>query len=201
MKKFKTLNIKHFLLCFYSLIVLNYLTNIFENPIIETLLATNYFDMFSTILLFIFLYLISKEISSNFRLPYISTGFVTYMLSFFLVDILTLFVFTGLKFSLLFIFVNAGWFFLLIYRKANFKSLIFIISAFIVSNIYNNFFINSLSKNTNILGDVKDIHFEHVKNIYTNNYFQSISNSNWEGYPQMVAYFHATLNQDFNFDN
>ena len=103
MKKFKTLNIKHFLLCFYSLIVLNYLTNIFENPIIETLLATNYFDMFSTILLFIFLYLISKEISSNFRLPYISTGFVTYMLSFFLVDILTLFVFTGLKFSLLFI--------------------------------------------------------------------------------------------------
>ena len=195
MKKFKTLNIKHFLLCFYSLIVLNYLSNIFEKPIIETLLATNYFDMFSTILLFIFLYLISKEISSNFRLPYISTGFVTYMLSFFLVDILTLFVFTGLKFSLLFIFVNAGWILLLIYRKANFKSLIFIISAFIVSNIYNNFFINSLSKNTNILGDVKDIHFEHVKNIYTNNYFQSISNSNWEGYPQMVAYFHATLNQ------
>ena len=150
MKKFKTLNIKHFLLCFYSLIVLNYLSNIFENPIIETLLATNYFDMFSTILLFIFLYLVSKEISSNFRLPYISTGFVTYMLSFFLVDILTLFVFTGLKFSLLFIFVNAGWILLLIYRKANFKSLIFIISAFIVSNIYNNFFINSLSKNTNI---------------------------------------------------
>lgn len=195
MKKFKSLNTKHFLLCFYSLIVLNYLSNIFKNSIIETLLDANYFDMFSTILLFIFLYLVSKEISSNFRLPYISTGFVAYMLSFFLVDILILFVFTGLKFSMLFFFVNAGWILLLIYKKANTKTLIFIISAFTLSNIYNNFFINSLSKNSNIFGDVKDIHFEHVKNIYTNNYFQSISNSNLEGYPQMAAYFHATLNQ------
>ena len=195
MKKIKPLNIKHFLLCFYSLIVLNYLINIFNNSIIETLLDTNFFDLFSTILLFIFLYLVSKEISSNLRFPYVSTGFVTYMFSFFLVDILTLFVFTGLKFSLLFIFVNAGWILLLIYRKANIKNVISIISAFTVSNVYNNFFINSLSKNTNILGDVKDIHFEHVKNIYTTNYFQSVSYSNLEGYPQMVAYFHATLNQ------
>ena len=195
MNKLKSLNTKHFLLCFYSLIVLNYLSNIFKNSIFESLLDTNYFDMFSTILLFIFLYLVSKEISSNFKLPYISTGFVTYMFSFFLVDILTLFVFTGLTFSLLFIFVNAGWILLLIYKKANIKSFLFIISAFTFTNIYNNFFINSLSKNSNIFGDVKDIHFEHVKNIYTNSYFQSISNSSWEGYPQMAAYFHATLHQ------
>ena len=47
----------------------------------------------------------------------------------------------------------------------------------------------------NILGDVQDIHFLHVKNIYTNNYFYSISNPNLEGYPQLVAYFHTTLNK------
>ena len=83
MKKFKTLNFKYFLLLFYTLIVLNYLINIYNNSIIETLLETNYFDIASTILLFIFLYLVSKEISSKLKLPYISTGFVTYMFSFF----------------------------------------------------------------------------------------------------------------------
>jgi len=195
MEKFKILNFKYFLLLFYTLIVLNYLINVYNNSIIGTLLETNYFDIMSTILLFIFLYLVSKEISSKLKLPYISTGFVTYMFSFFLVDISILFVFTGLKFLLLFTLVNVGWLILLIYKKTNIKTLLMITSAFTLTNLYNNFFINSLSKNINILGDVKDIHYDHVKNIYTNNYFYSVSNSNLEGYPQMVAYFHATLNQ------
>ena len=47
MKKFKTLNFKHFLLLFYTLIVLNYLINIYNNSIIETLLEINYFDIAS----------------------------------------------------------------------------------------------------------------------------------------------------------
>jgi hypothetical protein len=194
MKQFKTLRFKFFLLFFYTLIVLNYLTNVFNNSIIETLIEINFFDITSTFLLFIFLYLVSEEISSKFRLPYISTGFVAYMLSFFLVDILILFLFTGIKFSVLFIFVNIAWLLLLISRKTNIKTLTLIISAFILTNLYNNFFINAISKNINILGDVKDIHFDHVKNIYTNNYFYSVSNASLEGYPQMVAYFHATLN-------
>ena len=117
------------------------------------------------------------------------------MFSFFVIDNLILFLYTGIKFAHLFIFVNVIWLTVLIYKKTNILALSKIIFGFIILNLFNNLNFNSLSKNMNILGDVQDIHFLHVKNIYTNNYFYSISNPNLEGYPQLVAYFHTTLNK------
>ena len=195
MEKLRKLNIKYYLLVLYSPIVINYLINLGKNSIKQSFLEINFYDLFSTIFLFIFLYQISKEISHKLDLPYISTGFVTYIFSFFVIDNLVLFLYTGIKFSYLFIFVNIFWLTILIYKKTNILSLSKIIFGFTVLNLYNNLNFNSLSRNMNILGDVQDIHFLHVKNIYINNYFYSISNPSLEGYPQLVAYFHATLNK------
>ncbi len=195
MKKLSNLNIKYYLLFLYSPIVINYLFNLGKNSITESFSEINFYDLFSTVLLFIFLYQISKEVSQRLDLPYISTGFVTYMFSFFVIDNLILFLYTGIKFAHLFIFVNVIWLTVLIYKKTNILALSKIIFGFTILNLFNNLNFNSLSKNMNILGDVQDIHFLHVKNIYANNYFYSISNPNLEGYPQLVAYFHATLNK------
>ena len=104
MKKLRKLNIKYYLLLLYSPIVINYLINLGKNSIKQSFLEINFYDLLSTIFLFIFLYQISKEISHKLDLPYISTGFVTYIFSFFVIDNLVLFLYTGIKFSYLFIF-------------------------------------------------------------------------------------------------
>ena len=51
-----------------------------------------------------------------------------------------------------------------------------------------------MTVNENIIGDVKDIHYPHVKNIYEFSYFYSMNNPTLEGYPQLSAYVQSLLN-------
>ena len=113
------------------------------------------------------------------------------MFSFFVIDNLILFLYTGIKFAHLFIFVNVIWLTVLIYKKTNILALSKIIFGFIILNLFNNLNFNSLSKNMKFLVMFKTYIFYMLK-IYINNYFYSISNPNLEGYPQLVAYFHTT---------
>ena len=46
-----------------------------------------------------------------------------------------------------------------------------------------------------MIGDVKDVHLQNVQNLYEKGYLYSMNNSALEGYPQLVAYFQATLNR------
>ena len=64
-----------------------------------------------------------------------------------------------------------------------------------VLNFYNNYFLEKLSIGKNIIGDVKDIHYQHVKNIYEFSYYYSMNNPSLEGYPQISAYIQSLLNQ------
>ena len=68
MKKLSNLNIKYYLLFLHSPIVINYLFNLGKNSITESFSEINFYDLFSTVLLFIFLYQISKK--SKLDLPY-----------------------------------------------------------------------------------------------------------------------------------
>ena len=60
-------------------------------------------------------------------------------------------------------------------------------TSLIVTSLY-------LTVNENIIGDVKDIHYPHVKNIYEFSYFYSMNNPTLEGYPQLSAYVQSLLN-------
>jgi hypothetical protein len=70
-----------------------------------------------------------------------------------------------------------------------------VLLTFIFLNQYNINFLQNLTRNKNIIGDVKDVHFEHVKNIYLESYFFSMNSPVLEGYPQFIAYFQAVLNR------
>lgn len=184
-----------YILFIFIPIFLNYALNLKDNLDVELILSINFYDILLTVLLFIFLIYTGKEISYKLNLPYISTGIVAYALSFFLFDIILLFITTKLSFSNIFIIVNFLWIFSLVLLQSEKVIILRIIIFYGLLNGYSKLTQNLLTVNKNIIGDVKDIHFDHVKNIYTESYYYSVSNSGYEGYPQLVAYFQALLNK------
>ena len=82
-----------------------------------------------------------------------------------------------------------------IIKKTKILDLTFLILSIALLNLYNHVFFNNLSKNKNVIGDVKDVHLQNVQNLYEKGYLYSMNNSALEGYPQLVAYFQATLNR------
>lgn len=183
--KFKT----NFIYLIYFPIFINFIVNI-KGTIIKV--DINIFDVLITLFLFVFLLFVGIKIKQIYSLPYISTGIVCYLFSFFIFDILVLFFNHNLKFSNLFIFVNSIWI-IFIFIKNKISSF-FILFTYLLLNYFSNAFINKLTLDKNIIGDVKDIHLQHIKNIFEFNYFYSINNPTLEGYPQLSAYFHALLN-------
>ncbi len=175
----------------YVVIIINFLANLYKN---STFLNFNFYDLVSSLLLFLFLLFIGAFLKDILSLPYFSTGIVTYLFSFFVSDNIILFFYTDLKTSQLFIIVNIFWLFVAI-SKRKFNLLFLTTLAYLFLNQFNSYFYQKLSKNKNIIGDVKDIHFQHVKNIYENSYFFSMNNPTLEGYPQLVAYLQALLNK------
>lgn len=176
-------------------IIFNFVLNYFSKPVLETFNKFNYFDFFSSILLFYFLLNIGISIKTNLNLPYISTGIVIYFLSYFVIDSLILFFYENLTFNNLFFLINILWFFLIALSRKNRVSLLKISITYFALNVFNNIFYINLTKNKNVIGDVKDIHYDHVSNIYQNSYFYSVNNPTLEGYPQITAYFQAVLNR------
>ena len=190
-----SLNNKNYIFLIFSPIVANFLLNSFRDISISKIKGFNYYDLFSTLLLFLFLFYIGKNVKSKLNLLYNSTGIVMYLLSFFIIDNLILFFYTDLNHIQVFFIVNLFWVSFLIYRKIKFSDLLVILLSFIFLNQYNIYFLQYLTRNKNIIGDVKDVHFEHVKNIYLESYFSSMNSPVLEGYPQFIAYFQAVLNR------
>lgn len=190
-----SLNNKNYIFLIFSPIVVNFLLNSFRDISTSKIKSFNYYDLVSTLLLFLFLFYIGKNIKLKLNLLYKSTGIVMYLLSFFIIDNLILFFYTELNHIQVFFIVNLLWISFLIYRKTKFIDLLVILLTFIFLNQYNIYFLQYLTRNKNIIGDVKDVHFEHVKNIYLESYFYSMNSPVLEGYPQFIAYFQAVLNR------
>ena len=183
---------KYYFYIIYLPIILNFLINLIDK---FSLGSINLYDIFSALLLFLYLYFVGLLIKSSFNLPYISTGIITYTFSFYIFENLIYLLSTKITFAQVFLIVNVFWLlYFLVITKNNIKisSLIF---SFLSLNFFNNLFLENLSKNQNIIGDVKDIHLQHVQNIYNKNFYFSMNNANLEGYPQFVAYFQALLNK------
>lgn len=184
----------------YLVIIINFLVNFYNSFKNSTYSNFNFYDLLSSLLLFLFLLLVGVLLKDILSLPYFSTGIITYLLSFFVLDNIILFFYTDLQTSQLFIIGNIFWL-LIAVSKQKFNLLLLITLAYLFLNQFTSYFYENLNKNKNIIGDVKDVLFPHVKNIYEESYFFSINNSILEGYPQLVAYLQALLNKISNFNN
>tara|TARA_B100000131_G_scaffold323146_1_gene380122 strand:+ start:1627 stop:2868 length:1242 start_codon:yes stop_codon:yes gene_type:complete len=140
------------------------------------------------------LFSVGTIIKKCFNLNSKSIGIMLYIYSFLVVDILTIFFTKSLTFNSIFIFTNALWVLVLLSRlKEEYFQLILAIFPYLLLNSFNNYFLEKLTINNNLIGDVEVYLFEHAKNIYENSFYYSMNNSIFEGYPQYISYFDSLM--------
>ncbi len=186
---------KNYLYILFFPLFLNFFYNFLTTSPVEKLLNFNYYDLISSLLLFLFLILIGKLIKNSLQLVNKSVSIVLYLLSFFIADNIFTILSFGTNHFIVFLIVNSFWLIFLLSKKTKILDLTFLILSIVLLNLYNHVFFNNLSKNKNVIGDVKDVHLQNVQNLYEKGYLYSMNNSTLEGYPQLVAYFQATLNR------
>lgn len=195
---------KNFIYLIYLPIFVNYFYNFFQKINSDNLTKINYFDLFSTLILFVFLFSVGYSIKKTLHLRFVSTGIVNYLLSFFIFDLISLFFYRNLKFNEVFLIVNILWIILFLSKKMNVSEYLRIAIPYLFLKFFSYAYFEKFTKNKNIVGDVQDVLLKHVKNIYEHSYFFSMNNPSMEGYPQLTAYvqaiFHRLLKEMTNFE-
>ena len=186
---------KNYLYILFFPLFLNFFYNFLTTSPVEKLFNFNYYDLISSMLLFLYLILIGGLIKNSLKLVNKSISIVLYLLSFFIADSIFTILSFGTNHFIVFLIVNSFWLLFLLSKKTRILDLTFLILSIALLNLYNHLFFNNLSRNKNVIGDVKDIHLQNVQNLYEKGYLYSMNNSSLEGYPQLVAYFQATLNR------
>ena len=180
--------------CCYSLffvIILNSLINFVQKNDISYLSSINFFDLVTGILLFAFLYLVGNFVKKIFKYDSVSVGIITYLFSFFIIDLLILFFYQQLTFIQIIMIVNLLWLSFFIFKSRDIKNLLQIIFTIFSLRMFFEFFESRLTKNNNIIGDVEAVFFYQAKNIYEGSYFNSINNYIFDGYPQFLSYIQS----------
>ncbi len=186
---------KNYLYVLFLPLFLNFFYNFLTTSLIEKFINFNYYDLISSLLLFLFLFLIGGLIKNSLQLINKSISIVLYLLSFFIADNIFTILGFGTDHYIVFLIVNSFWFIFLLSKKIKILDIAFLIVSISLLNFYNRVFFDNLGKNKNVIGDVKDVHLQNVQNLYEKSFLYSMNNSSLEGYPQLVAYFQATLNR------
>lgn len=177
-----------------ALILLNFLMNLLvEKNLNFGYLTQNIYDYFSSFLLFFYLYFIGLNISKNILKSSVSFGIFIYLSSFFVLELILSILMVSISTNHIFWITNMIWIALLGLKKIKSIQAFSILISYIFLNLFNNLFLDSLSKNKNIVGDVKAVFFEQSTKIFENGYEYSVKNYVFEGYPQFVSYIQSLL--------
>jgi len=172
-------------------LVFNFLSNLFDGNIV--LQNFQVYDVFSSILIFLFLY----SVGFCFKLVYknitITFGIITYLFSFFILETLILFFYSEINIHTTFVIMNLIWLVFYLQSKSVNKILVIPILLYFLMNYLNNSFIDFMNINTNIQGDVKDVFFPNTLKIYEISFSESILNPTMAGYPQFMSYIDAVI--------
>ena len=180
------------------LLVVNFIYNQINNYKFSKL---NQFDLIAGVLLFFLLFNIGKVIKQALNLNSISVSIVFYLFSFFVFDILILFIYKELSFKNIFLLVNFLWFLFFLLFKKEFKATTLVLVNYFILNFFSRRYASLFSVNNNLVGDVDAVFFDQAKNVYENSYFISVKNFIMEGYPQFVSYLQALFLQLPNFSS
>ena len=175
----------------FTIIFCNFLINLFFNSSFLASINVNLYDIFSGLVLFIFLFFMGRAIQKYFKISNTSFSIVIYLFSFFLVDTIILFAYKDFSFNEVFVITNLLWILTLLLNKESRKYLLSGVTFYLFHNYFFEMNNTLLSKNLNILGDVEAVFFEQSKNIYENSYYFSVNNFVMEGYPQFISYFQS----------
>lgn len=182
-------------------ILFNFTYNIYDQKNINYIEKFNIFDLISTSLLFLFLYVVGNEIKKSLKLNSISFGIVLFIVSFFIVDLHLLLFSQGLKFNSNFLLVCLLWLIYLNYKNKSLFSNIYIFISYTSLYTFNKVFNEKITTNTNVIGDVEAIFFQQSQNILQNSYYFSVINYAEKGYPQFSSYIQSLFFKlSFNLD-
>lgn len=120
-----------------SPIWLNFIYNNYENFDLNTFNIQNLFlKVFTTLILFLIIYMIGSALKNKFKLDSISSSIVIYLISFYIFNYYFLYFFKELETRNLFIIFNLIIFFILTYKSiSNIKTIVVSIILFVLLNI------------------------------------------------------------------
>lgn len=161
--------------------------------------SINISDFLLGLCLFAILFVVGKCIDHVLKVQSLSFSIFIYISSFFLIDLLILFIYQSFYFSEVFVITNILW--ILIFLLLRIKTYFFFLIGFIYLLLNFLFYqlSNLLSVNQNIVGDVEAVFFKQSQNIYEFSYFYSVNNYTMEGYPQFTSYLQALFLQFSQF--
>lgn len=182
---------KNLYILILSPVIINFLVKFIFEKYEVNLLGS--YDFFSSLLTFLFLFTIGfnfKSLNKNFS---ITLGIISYFISIYLFETLGLFVFDNINLNLSFYICSFIWFvyFLVSLEKKLFA--FFPLFLYLISNFYNNYFFDLLTKDVNITMDVLNVFLPNTQNIYNNSFKFSVLNPVMAGYPQFMSYIDALI--------
>jgi len=181
-----------------SPLLINFLFNIFNN---ELNFELNFFDLVSSLLIFLFLYLVGlciKNLNSDLTITF---GIILYLLSFFLIESIALFFYQNINLHMTFLLTNLIWTIIFLLKLEKKSLYFFSLISYLVLNYFNNLFNNSLTSEINISGDVYDIFLPNTNLIYNNSFYSSVVNPEMTGYPVFMSFIDAIIFKiSFNFE-
>lgn len=195
--------------------IFNYLPFFFiilvTNPLFFKLFKRGlYFPLFSyestikyisLFLIFIFYYLLSKQIKNLLNLSSSSLSIVYFLSSYFLIDFLLLPITKFFTFNTMFIFITLIWFAVLIYKNRQILEFIKLSLSFLGMLSFNRYYINLFQNTQNykiLNSDVTEQWFPLGKQLYENNLYFALDNNFVQGYGYYLTYIQSVI-QKLNF--
>lgn len=177
-------------LVFFIPILVNTVINISKTIFSGQFNFINIFNAVSVLLLFLLLLNIGVAVKKCLNLNSNSFGITVFIFSFFIVDIVILYFYNKANFNEIFILVNLAWLIIFLLNKKFIQTSI-ILFFYSITQSFNTLYLDRLSQNLNIIGDVEAYFYPQAKNIYENSYYYSVTNFITEGYPQFTSYLQA----------
>jgi hypothetical protein len=180
---------------FYFLLIVPVLINLISNLFLGNFLYEYFYtyNVISSLLMFLFFYSIGYSFKSINKKMTITFGIITYLFSYFILESIALFFYTGINLDITFLLTNFLWFIYFIFLLDNKKLLIINFFLYFLMFYFNNQFVDVMTVNANLSMDVANVFFPNTLNIYEKSYYISISEPVMLGYPQFMSYIDALI--------
>ncbi|MDC3103240.1 hypothetical protein OA408_00555 [Acidimicrobiaceae bacterium] len=188
-------------LVFFLPIILNFLINLLRNEIVIIYSFENFVRLTSFLLSSIFFVRLSIFIKKILNISSNSLAITYFLTSYYLFDLLFLFLTQNFSSRLTFYFVSVFWIFLLASRLSKAEVFQLFITYFVM-RLYHFFNFRHLSNNPNYLDLNTDVEVQWLplaKMIYENNYFYGLENNLIEGQSLFLTYLQGLIMR-INFD-
>ena len=186
----------NFLIVFFLPVIVNALLNIIEKANLIILSEISLAKFGSFVLGTLFFTYLSSLLNNQYLLGGKSIGLVIFLTSYFIFDVVLLFISKNFYFKFTFIFVSILWCVLIVYKTKNIFEITKILLLFLIYRLFNHLFLTEIANNSNyqeLNTDVQAQWFGIASMIFEKNYFFALENNLIEGQGLLPSYIQALM--------